>query len=222
MVTDRATSARARNAMTFEAVPPGQHETRIRPTAKGVGRSSSRPMLHPSSGISVYCSATPGRTLDRSRAMRRKSSNPTVMPMLSMMTPRPTVMNGPLNQVNSSGRTRAMPLARSSQSGKALVRTVSTGNPRIVWLRRAAFQPTGRSEATAGCWTCRVHADNLIACRISRSGTSLRSCIARSRRRRPWRVLRCPTSSWRSSREWRSDRRRGSFASGCAAGPPCN
>ena len=39
IVTDSATSARARNEMMFEAVPPGQQETRINPTAKGVGRS---------------------------------------------------------------------------------------------------------------------------------------------------------------------------------------
>ncbi len=39
MVTDSATSARARNEMTFDAVPPGQQETRINPTARGVGRS---------------------------------------------------------------------------------------------------------------------------------------------------------------------------------------
>ena len=39
IATDSATSVRARNAMTFDAVPPGQHETRMSPTARGVGRS---------------------------------------------------------------------------------------------------------------------------------------------------------------------------------------
>ena len=38
MVTERATSARARNEMTFEAVPPGQQETRMRPAASGRGQ----------------------------------------------------------------------------------------------------------------------------------------------------------------------------------------
>src|SRR5690606_8994811 len=54
IATDRATSARERNAMTFDAVPPGQPDTRIRPTASGVGSDQSHAMVQPSSGIARY------------------------------------------------------------------------------------------------------------------------------------------------------------------------
>lgn len=78
-------------------------------------------MLQPSAGMTVYCSSTPGSTRPRSRATRRKSSNPSVIPMLSMITPSPSVMSGPLNQVNSSGRTSARTLQTSTQTGNAEV-----------------------------------------------------------------------------------------------------
>ena len=41
--TLRATFARAMYVTTLDAVPPGQHETRMRPTANGVGSASSLP-----------------------------------------------------------------------------------------------------------------------------------------------------------------------------------
>ena len=109
--------------MTFDAVPPGQQETSISPTANGVGRSKRYPRLQPSVGITVYCSSTPGSTRPRSRPTRRKSSKPSVIPMLSMMTPSPIVIRGPLNQVNSVGRMTARIPAASTQSGNADVKT---------------------------------------------------------------------------------------------------
>ena len=60
--------------------------------------------------MSVYWSPMPGRTVARSRTMRRKSSKPTVMPMLSMMSPSPSGISGPLNQVKNTGRQRASAL----------------------------------------------------------------------------------------------------------------
>lgn len=39
--TDKATFARAMYVTTFDAVPPGQHPTRISPTASGVGNAST-------------------------------------------------------------------------------------------------------------------------------------------------------------------------------------
>ena len=80
--------------------------------------------------MTVYCRTTPGSTRARSRPTRRKSAKPRVMPMLSMMTPRPTVMRGPLNHVNQSGRTRAATPAPSTHRGNAEVsreRTPVTG-----------------------------------------------------------------------------------------------
>ena len=38
MVTDRAVSPRARNVITFDAVPPGQQPTKITPTAMSGGK----------------------------------------------------------------------------------------------------------------------------------------------------------------------------------------
>ena len=38
VVTDKGTLALARQHTTFEAVPLGQHATKINPTAKNVGR----------------------------------------------------------------------------------------------------------------------------------------------------------------------------------------
>ena len=54
MATESGTSARAKKEITFEAVPPGQQETRIRPIAKGVGKLNSQPRKNPRSGISEY------------------------------------------------------------------------------------------------------------------------------------------------------------------------
>jgi len=62
IVTESATSTLARYEITFEAVPPGQHATRIRPTAKAGGRSKRYPKLHPKNGITVYCNKTPTPT----------------------------------------------------------------------------------------------------------------------------------------------------------------
>ena len=44
------------------AVPPGQHPTRMRPTATGRATGKSLPMTRPSVGMIVYCSATPSAT----------------------------------------------------------------------------------------------------------------------------------------------------------------
>ncbi len=45
--------------------------------------------------------------------------------MLSMMTPRPIGMSGPLNHVNRSGQDSASTLARRTQAGNAAVRNAS-------------------------------------------------------------------------------------------------
>ena len=51
--TDSAKLALAKYAITFDAVPPGQQETRIKPTAKKVGSSKIIANHHPSKGITV-------------------------------------------------------------------------------------------------------------------------------------------------------------------------
>ena len=104
------------------------------PTANGVGRSKSAAMPQPRVGITVYWSATPGRTRARCRPTARKSSHPMVMPMLSMMTPSPIGISGPLNHVKSLGSTNARPLASNTQRGKALVSIASRFNVRELYM----------------------------------------------------------------------------------------
>ena len=53
--TESARFALAKKAITLEAVPPGQHETRINPTAKKVGKSNNFARNHPIKGIIVNC-----------------------------------------------------------------------------------------------------------------------------------------------------------------------
>ena len=49
--TERATSALDKYEITLEAVPPGQHETKIIPTAKRGGKSKILAIPHPKKGI---------------------------------------------------------------------------------------------------------------------------------------------------------------------------
>lgn len=59
MATDKATLALAKKAITLEAVPPGQHATKINPTAKKEGNSNSMPNAHPRNGMTVNCKSIP-------------------------------------------------------------------------------------------------------------------------------------------------------------------
>jgi hypothetical protein len=54
METDSGTSANARYEITFEATPPGQHDTRISPTASGAGSPINEATDHPIKGMTVY------------------------------------------------------------------------------------------------------------------------------------------------------------------------
>jgi len=58
-LTDKATRALAKKTTTFEAVPPGQQETRISPTAISAGNfnTQARQALH--AGIIKNCKPTP-------------------------------------------------------------------------------------------------------------------------------------------------------------------
>ena len=103
ITTERATSARAIKATTLLAVPPGQHPTRIRPTARGEGKRSTAAINAASVGITRNWARTPMITGLGWRLTRRKSRGASPSPMPSMISPRPTVIKGPLNQLNSGG-----------------------------------------------------------------------------------------------------------------------
>ena len=62
MVTDKAKLDLDKNTITLEAVPPGQHETKISPTAKKGDKSNTLPKSHPKKGITVNCKNKPVNT----------------------------------------------------------------------------------------------------------------------------------------------------------------
>ena len=51
IVTEKATFKLDRYAITFDAVPPGQHETKINPTAKKSGNCKILEIDHPKKGM---------------------------------------------------------------------------------------------------------------------------------------------------------------------------
>ena len=91
------------------------------PTANSRGRSSAQATVQPIRGMTTYWSTTPSPMGAGRRRTRRKSSTSSVSPMPSMMSPSPTVIRPPLNQVKISGRQSARRLARRTQTGNANV-----------------------------------------------------------------------------------------------------
>src|SRR5690349_16578185 len=73
----------------------------------------------PDSGMMVYCRITPAAIQPGICAIRVKSRAVSVMPMPSMMTPSPAVIQAPLNQVNTAGCHSASALQAITHSGKA-------------------------------------------------------------------------------------------------------
>ena len=59
IITDNAKFALAKYAITFDAVPPGQHATNIKPTAKEASRFNNFAIPQPTKGITVYCAKAP-------------------------------------------------------------------------------------------------------------------------------------------------------------------
>jgi hypothetical protein len=119
MVTDKAKLERDKNTITLEAVPPGQLETRISPTAKKGGRSNTFPKSQPKKGMTVNCKNKPVITHLGVWVTRRKSSNRKLRPMPNMMPPSPKVIQFPENQVKRGGWNKAKQEADNTIQGKA-------------------------------------------------------------------------------------------------------
>ena len=136
ITTDRATSPRPINATTLLAVPPGQHPTRISPTAKGVGRSNTEAMPAASAGITMNWATTPITKGRGRRPTRTKSAGVSPSPIPSMITPSPRAIRGPRNQVNSGGWSTAITAPLRVQSGKSSVKRSN------VIDRESAMQPS--------------------------------------------------------------------------------
>ena len=85
--TDRAKSPFDRYVMTLEAVPPGQHPTRITPMASSVGRCNRRVSIQANEGMMMNCAIQP-KSISRGREKMTLKSVPfIVMPIQSMIAP---------------------------------------------------------------------------------------------------------------------------------------
>ena len=106
---------------TFDAVPPGQQETRIKPTANSGGKFINVAIPQPKNGMIRNCNPTPIRTGRGDLATVLKSSKFNVIPIPSIMTARPRTIRSPLNQVNTSGQNRAVTAPATVQTGNRFV-----------------------------------------------------------------------------------------------------
>lgn len=87
MATASGTFPLARNTMTFDAVPLGQHPTKITPTATSFGKSNPIANANASNGIMIKCPATPSATSFGRRKTSLKSDADSVSPMPNMTIP---------------------------------------------------------------------------------------------------------------------------------------
>ena len=86
IVTESATSTFARNAITFDAVPPATDPTRTHPAASSPEKPKDFAIRNPTSGITRNCSPTPVATAHGRFATRKKSASESVVPIPNMMT----------------------------------------------------------------------------------------------------------------------------------------
>ena len=101
--TENATSPLHRKLMMFEDTPPGQHPTSISPTPTSRGRPSTRTSVHAMSGMKVNCASAPTTMSSGRDARMRKSSLLSVIPIVSMITPRTAVCVYPRTHPNTPG-----------------------------------------------------------------------------------------------------------------------
>ena len=103
MLTESAKFERERKTITFEAVPPGQQDTNINPTAKKGGNSNRIPNNHPKKGIKVNCNKKPVRIQEGVLVTCLKSLSSRVSPIPNIIPPKPKVIRLPENQVKIGG-----------------------------------------------------------------------------------------------------------------------
>ncbi len=119
ILTDNAKLDLDKKTITLEAVPPGQLETKINPTAKNGGKSNAFPKNHPKKGMTVNCKTKPVITHLGVWVIRWKSSNRKVKPIPNIIPPNPSVIQFPENQVKIGGWKRAKQEADKTIQGKA-------------------------------------------------------------------------------------------------------
>ena len=114
--TDSAKSPLDRYVMTFEAVPPGQHPTRITPMASAGSSLNIRVNASASSGITVNCARQPTSTSLGRLKTTRKSAALSVRPMPNMMTPSSGLMSRGFRWPSASGNVSAATAASSTST----------------------------------------------------------------------------------------------------------
>ena len=119
MVTDSAKLDRDKKTITLDAVPPGQLDTKISPTAKKGSRSKAFPKSHPKKGMTVNCKNKPVIIHLGVWVTRRKSSNLSVNPIPNIIPPKPRVIKFLENHVKIGGWYNAKQEADSIIQGKA-------------------------------------------------------------------------------------------------------
>ena len=128
-VTDSATSARARNATTFEAVPPGQVPTRMTPTASSGGNCNARLMPHARAGMTMNCAPTPAATARGRVNTAAKSAAVSVVPIPSMMTASSQPIQGSAQRNPSGARKPLTAAARMTAPNHRPAKLLSAINP---------------------------------------------------------------------------------------------
>jgi hypothetical protein len=101
----------------FDAMPPGQLATRMRPTARPASKFSSQPTSQPHSGMIVYCAPKPSATQPGILPMRRKSSRLKVSPMPSIDAASDQRIHGLSNHSIVCGQKNAMTARLTSHTG---------------------------------------------------------------------------------------------------------
>ena len=121
ILTDSATLALDRKATTFEAVPPGQQETRINPTAISRGRFINITIIHPKKGIITNWRVTPHINAAGKRKTLLKSLKVKVNPIPNIINPRPIWINSVEYQLKTAGQISATTATRTDQRGNKFV-----------------------------------------------------------------------------------------------------
>ena len=124
IVTEKATFKLDRYAITFDAVPPGQHETKINPTAKKSGNCKILEIAHPKKGMIENWVNTPIIVHRGFWNKILKSVILRVKPIPGIMIPNPRVIKLPLNQVKNSGLNKAEKEKIITHKGKRLTKNL--------------------------------------------------------------------------------------------------
>ena len=124
MLTEKATFKFDRYAITLDAVPPGQHETKINPTAKKSGSSKALEIVQPKQGINENWVNTPMIVHLGFLYKILKSLILRVNPIPSIIKPNPKVIKLPLNQVKNCGFNNAVNEKITIHKGNRLTKTL--------------------------------------------------------------------------------------------------